>query len=272
MNKERVLLIGLEEKEVISIKNGLDCLVTAYDSLPIVKLLEGILYVESTSVPGKYLKVDKVIFHGIYEQDYEFITLLALWNDPCLPNAAGMMDLRLRHSGLVRSLKASRFGALPRGMSLRAETIHTDKALVAKWGNWHCGEDKHKFSQDWDTPGELTLLEPFIQGEAVRIMLVGEKFWQIKLTGEDWLKSIHHSDSGEMAVDEQLLEDTRAIATYFNLQMVGVDYMVSDQGERYLLEVNHIPNVTVFPFINAAFIDFATEWTNRQKGENQRPE
>src|SRR5690349_3040391 len=118
MEKERLLIIGLEEHEIQSIKNNVDCLVIAYDMLPKIKLEEGILYVESRQRPDTYLKVDKVIFHGIFENDFDFITLLALWNGKCLPDAQGMMDCRLRHSGLVRALRVTKFGNLPRGMSI----------------------------------------------------------------------------------------------------------------------------------------------------------
>lgn len=263
MEKERLLIIGLEESTVNNIKKNIDHLVVAYDMLPNVRLMDGVLYVESASVPEKFLKVDKVVFHGIFENDFDFITLLALWNGPCLTDAGGMMDLRLRHSGLVRSLRVTRFGNLPRGISIRKETINSSNELVAKWGNWHCGENKDRFIGSWETPEEITLLEPFIKGEAVRIMLMGDKHWQIRLTGEDWLKSIHHEDSCEMEVDTELLEDTKNIANHFNLQMVGVDYMVGEDGTKYLLEVNHIPNVTVFPFINAAFLDFASGWCKK---------
>lgn len=44
------------------------------------------------------------------------------------------------------------------------------------------------------------------------------------------------------------------------LKIVGIDYMIGHDGNRYLLEVNHIPNVTVFPFVNEAFLRFAVKW------------
>jgi len=259
MQKERLLIIGLEAKEVKAITKDLNILVVASDMLPNVKLIEGDLFVESQQQTGKYLKVDKVIFHGIFENDFNFLTLLALWGGDCLPSAKGMMDCRLHHSGLVRALEITKFGNLKRGMSIQSETWNTQNETVAKWGNWHCGEDKHKFTGKWQT-SETTLFEQFIKGEAVRIMLVGEKSWQIQLTGDDWLKSIHHQDSGEMTIDKKLLEDTQNLAKHFGLPVIGVDYMIAENGEKYLLEVNHIPNVTVFPFVNVAFIDFAKNW------------
>ena len=42
--------------------------------------------------------------------------------------------------------------------------------------------------------------------------------------------------------------------------MVGVDYMIGDDGTRHLLEVNHIPNVTRFPEIRAAYLNYVVEW------------
>ncbi|MEN9611946.1 MAG: hypothetical protein RLZZ628_2760 [Bacteroidota bacterium] len=106
----------------------------------------------------------------------------------------------------------------------------------------------------------LGYVEEFIHGEAVRVMLVGDKYWQIKLMGETWLKSIHHDDACEMPVDKALLEDTQNLARHFNLEIVGVDYMVGYNGEKYLLEVNHIPNVTIFPSMNEAFLEYARHW------------
>jgi D-alanine-D-alanine ligase-like ATP-grasp enzyme len=58
----------------------------------------------------------------------------------------------------------------------------------------------------------------------------------------------------------ELAADARAIAEHFDLQVVGIDYMAGEGGMFHLLEVNHIPNVTVFPFMRSAFLDLAAEW------------
>ena len=261
MDKIRILVVGLEPEDINSIKDslGLGYLVIAYDMLPTVKLVEGVLFVESKQTFGKYLKVDKVIFHGIFEDDFDFITLLALWNGACLPNSMAMMDLRKRIPGLVKSLRVSKFGGIKRSMAINTQEWESEKEVVAKWGIWHCGEDKHKFNGNWVTK-ETSVIEEFIEGEAVRIMIIGDNYWQIKLTGDSWLKSIHNKGSDAMEVDIELLEDSKKIASYFNLEMVGIDYMLGKNGDKYLLEVNHIPNVTVFPFINKAFIEYAKDW------------
>jgi len=261
MDRKRILFVGLDEAEVSNIKQHLDFeyLVVQYDMLPKAKMAEGRLFVESNSVPGKYLAVDKVVFHGIFEDDIDFITLLSLWGGPCLPNAIGMLDLRQRIPGLARALHVSKFGGIKRSMVIGREEWEADKEVVAKWGVWHCGEDKHKFSGAW-TSTETSVIEDFIEGEAVRIMIINDRHWQIRLTGDSWLKSIHNSGSWEMDVDSDLLEDSKNISRHFGLQIVGVDYMVGHNGQKYLLEVNHIPNVTVFPFMNEVFVDYVVKW------------
>lgn len=147
MNKQRILIVGLEEGDVVKIKEGLgfEYLFIHSDLVPRVKLIKGTLFVESTTIPDKFLKVDKVVFHGIYDNDFDFINLLALWNGPCLPNATGMMDLRKRIPGLGRALKVSTFNQLERGMVINQDSYVSSGDTVAKWGIWHCGEDKAKF-------------------------------------------------------------------------------------------------------------------------------
>ena len=160
---------------------------------------------------------------------------------------------------MVRTLSVSKFNTMKRGMAIGRESWNAKNTAVAKWGIWHCGEDKHMFSGEWTTP-ETSVIEEFVDGSAVRIMLVNDKAWQIKLAGDSWLKSIHHSEADEMDIDLELLEDSRNIAKHFNIEIVGIDYMIGKNGEKHILEVNHIPNVTVFPFVNSAFIDYAKNW------------
>ena len=105
-----------------------------------------------------------------------------------------------------------------------------------------------------------TLFEEFIEGEAVRIVLVGGHAWQVRMAGEGWLKSIHSPGAAFMPIDPELLDDARRLADHFGLRTVGVDYIVAPDGGRYLLEVNHVPNVTVFPEVREAYLGLVARW------------
>ena len=121
---------------------------------------------------------------------------------------------------------------------------------------------RKQFTDSW-TGNDPAIIEPFIDGSAVRVVMIGNQYWQIKLEGDDWLKSIHHSNADFMPVDPELLDDTKNIKNAFGMEIIANDYMIGHDGTRYLLEVNHIPNVTRFPEIWEAYRDFAVEWINR---------
>jgi hypothetical protein len=257
---DRLLIVGLDEPEYLELREQLGRQPVVYSDLPPrIRLDRGRLLVEKPDTFDVFVPVARVIFHGIFEDDFPFLTALALWGGPCLPRARGMMDCRLRLPCLVRALEVTRFGGLPRGYADRGTAVAAEADTVAKWGEWHCGENKERFRGErvCDVP---TLLEPFLEGEAVRVHLMGDQAWQIRLTGEDWKKSLHGPGAGFMPLDADLLEDTRRLQRHFGLEMLATDYIVGPDGAKHLLEVNHIPNVTVFPEIRAAYLDWAARW------------
>lgn len=257
---ERLLVVGLDEPEIVDLRRRLSGPSICHSLLPEIRIEHGRLLVERAGGPGM-LPVDRVVFHGIFEHDHDFLTALALWGGPCLPSARGLLDCRLRLPCLARTLPVTRFGCMPRSWLTRGQTIERDVDTVAKWGNWHCGENKARFTGSF-TADEPTIIEPFIPGEAVRIALVGARAWQIRLAGDSWLKSIHHPGAAFMPIDDALLADARELSTRLGLEVIGVDYIVGDDGEKHLLEVNHAANVTVFPDIREAFLDLVAAWAS----------
>jgi hypothetical protein len=259
MAVEPLLLVGLDPPEAAELRRRLDRPVMAFETLPRIRLDRGSLLVEHPRFMGHFIPVERVAYHAIFGDDFDFLAALALWGGPCLPGARGMMDLRLRLPGLVRALAVTRFGGIPRGYADRGTSVAAGGPTVAKWGNWHCGEDKARFDDAW-TAEVPTLFEEFVEGEAVRIVLVGEHSWQVRMAGEGWLKSIHDPKAVFMPIDPELLDDARRLADHFGLATVGVDYIVAPDGGRYLLEVNHVPNVTVFPEVRETYLDLVVRW------------
>jgi hypothetical protein len=260
---ERVCIVGLEEHEVAEFQSLIEfgIGVVAHQALPHIIVKDGKLFVESRQRAGS-IEVTRVIFHGIYENDLEFLAGLALWGGPCLPSPRGMMDLRLRLPGLIRALDHTRFALPLRGYASPKAEFDTENERVAKWGNWHCGKNKERFQGVWQSE-EPCIVENFIPGQSVRIVIIGEKSWQIKLEGDSWLKSIHDPTADFMEIDPELLEDTQNVAKAFGLELIANDYIVTEQGTKHLLEVNHVPNVSRFPEIWAAYRNYATAWVNR---------
>jgi hypothetical protein len=172
-----------------------------------------------------------------------------------------MMDARLKFPCLIRALQHSRFG-MPRDFASAQAYYSASHERVAKWGNWHCGENKERFTGSWSGQ-EAAIIEPFLDGEAVRVVIIGDKAWQIKLEGDNWLKSIHHGSADFMPLDTDLAEDTENIRRAFGLEIVANDYIVGHDGSKHLLEMNHIPNVTRFPELWDAYVDFVVDWVEK---------
>lgn len=253
-----VCIIGFDAHEFRVFQEKLTRPIVAYEMLPKLWLKDGELWVQAPS-SLKYVPVSHVVFHGIFEDDYESICGLALWGGPCLPNAEAMMETRLKFANLVRALKYSRFNTPNRGFcSARAE-IYMPQEHVAKWGNWHCGENKERFQNTWKATYP-SILEPFFHGNAVRVAMIGEHYWQIQLAGEEWLKSIHHPNAHFMTPDPELVEDTQQIARRFGLELLANDYIVTESGSKHLLEVNQIPNVTLFPELWETYVAYTLNW------------
>ena len=260
-----VLFIGLDPPETDELKSLLKTRrpgpVVCHPTLPRILVRGGELFVESIS-GARLVPAGQVVYHGIFADDRDALAGLALWGGPCLPAAAGMLDARLKLPCLVRALRYTAFGPPARGFAsagVRVPAESSGPPAVAKWGDWHCGENKARVDGDF-TPEENCVLEPYLEGEAVRVMLVGDRAWQMRLAGDGWLKSIHHPGAAFMPADPRLVEDARRVAAGFGLAVMANDYIVAPDGTPHLLEVNHVPNVTRFPEVWAAYRDFVVDW------------
>lgn len=255
--QEVTCLIGFDAAETRELSERLSGTSIQHEMVPRIRVQDGRLYVESPEGFG-FVVVSRVVFHGIFENDLEFLAGLALWGGPCFPNPTAMMDCRLRLPCLVRALRHTRFSGPPRGFVSARTPYHATSESVAKWGNWHCGENKERFSGAWEAE-EACLIEPFVEGEAVRVLMLGEQAWQIRLGGEDWRKSVHGAGAAFMELDSELVADTRAIRDGLGLDVIANDYIVSPE-QRYLLEVNHIPSLTCFPELWRAYLEVVVRW------------
>lgn len=260
--RRRISVIGLGKELFSVIKENYFGPMIHHELIPKFMINRGQLFIEKSNGVGM-LPVDKVVFHGIFENDFDLITGLAIWGGPCYPNAMAMMNCRLKAPCLARALQVSRFNS-QRGFISPDTSIHANETTVAKWGNWHCGENKAKFNEEWKS-NEAAIIEPFFEGQSVRIVSIGDHHMQIKLEGENWLKSIHDNTADFMEIDEELLADTLHIKKAFNMQMIANDYIVGTEGTKHLLEVNHIPNVTRFEALQKLYLSEVTSWINAEK-------
>jgi hypothetical protein len=257
MPADLVALIGLDPPETDELRRWTDVRLRAYPMLPRVQLRAGELFLGRAGVwVGP---VSGVVFHGIFEDDLPALAALALWGGPCLPSAHGLLDCRPRIANLARCRRVSRFAGLPRGYADPGTAFPAAVPSVARWGEWHCGEGKERFDTEWPAT-EPTLIEPFLDGEAVRVTAIGDRLWQVRMTGDGWKKSIHGPGAALMPLDPELGDDLRRLRDHFDLAVCAADYIVTPAGEKHLLELNHVPNVTAFPELREAYLALVAAW------------
>ncbi|WP_020470914.1 hypothetical protein [Zavarzinella formosa] len=172
---ERTCLIGFDESESRELASLLPGECVAFEMLPRLLLKDGVLRVQSRT-SWDYVPVSRVVFHGIFENDTDFLAALCLWGGPCYPNPVGMVDCRLRLPALAKAVRLSRFGGPSRSFVSAGVRVVADQPLVAKWGNWHCGHDKERITGEW-TSEFAGLLEPYFEGEAVRVTIIRNQAW-----------------------------------------------------------------------------------------------
>ena len=258
--RDRICIIGLSREMSEKVQQNHFGPVIHHDVVPKFLVDTGRLFIERSNGIGM-LQVDKVIFHGIFENDFDLLVGLSIWNGPCYPNANSMMNCRLKLPCLARALKVSKFNT-PRGLMSAGTQINFSSKRVGKWGNWHCGDNKEIIKGAWESK-EASIIEPFFEGEAVRVVIIGNTSYQIQLEGETWLKSIHSPDAHFMPIDKELLEDTERIKSAFGMDIIANDYIMDENGKYHLLEVNHIPNVTRFEKLEELYLNEVIAWLNK---------
>ncbi|MGL6096797.1 MAG: hypothetical protein ACRC7O_13495, partial [Fimbriiglobus sp.] len=97
------LVVGLDAPELAELSPRLPGPIVASELLPRITLDDGQLFVEDRSRWGHVPPVGRVIFHAIYdfEPDIAFLSTVALWGGPCLPNPVGMLLARPRVANLA---------------------------------------------------------------------------------------------------------------------------------------------------------------------------
>jgi hypothetical protein len=251
-----LVTIGLEPAFVDSLRQRLEARVVAYPAVPRLYSVDGQVRVESASVAGRWLEPSGVLFYGYFEDAGPARRALALGSTSTFPDVGATLPLDERAMALLLALRAeglvSRRGFLPRGVPVTVEGEH-----VLKWGNRHCGEDKARVTGKFD-PVNDAVIEPFVTGRSVRILLVGDRAWQLHYESADWRKNVGATIT-VADVDPELLARARRTADRLGLAIAGVDYVVTE-SDAVLLEVNAYPGMEDLPDASEAFIGMAETW------------
>ncbi len=205
-----------------------------------------------------YLYSGLVYFADFYDKSLSLriLELIQENNIPCWPNPETLIKLHDRHDSL-EILENNGMLNHTIWQGLEEEKPHQDKLplsyfpYVLKTGNSHRGEGKTliKNREEWSKAsweGRATL-EPFFEGESVRILIIGDYHTSFKLiNGTSWIKNSEGCDVEDWEPIPKMLEHAKCCNKILGLEVSGVDYIVT-KDDFHLLEVNQFPGLTSIP-------------------------
>lgn len=213
--RKRFAVIGLDDDLAERVKNAIceidwDTNVIVYSSVPSIEH-DAALRIESPSVAGCMLDVSGVIYYSYFEGVEKERLALTFSATPTFPNIRATQSLDDKLAALVLALRAdpdggrapARWVARSRAFcnllsSEEKRIIANHPGCVIKSGNEHCGHGKwltEEFLDQIPPSGAFLAngpiyIEPFIRGESVRILLVGDRAWQLHYVSDNWRKNV----------------------------------------------------------------------------------
>ncbi|MFT3774427.1 MAG: hypothetical protein QM820_54400 [Minicystis sp.] len=189
-----------------------------------------------------------VYFADVRDKDIERHNLGVLAGStlPCWPDPTALLALSDRHAAMARCVSA---GLVDHPV---VQARWTGEPLlpfpyVLKIGDDHRGEGKHliRSAADivrWDG---IATMEPFFDGESVRVLLLGDRAFGARIRNEGtWIKNAVGASFEPWDPDPAIVAHARRAMGLFGLEIAGVDYVIDGVGPRFI-ELNPFPRVGI---------------------------
>lgn len=191
-----------------------------------------------------------VYFADVRDKDIERhnLRLLSEHAIPCWPAPAALLAASGRHAALARCVAA---GLVDHPVVQARFTREPPLPFpyVLKIGEEHRGEGKHLIRSEADIPrwDGIATMEPFFEGESVRVLLLGDRAFGVRIRNEGtWIKNAPGAAIEPWTPGEAIVEHARRAARLFGLEIAGVDYVI-DAGGFHFIELNPFPRVGLSP-------------------------
>lgn len=174
---------------------------------------------------------------------------------PCWPPPNALIEMLDRHRVMQRCIDHGLVTNNKVFVSTVGEALAKagdSENWVVKTGNEHRGLGKYLWEDDWSRELEFTDLvtvEPFYEGESVRVLIIGDREFGIRMTNEDsWIKNAPGAEKHLWDTSKRpgIVNHARKVADHFGLDVAGVDYIVDKDDKYHFLEVNQYPGLAGF--------------------------
>ncbi|MDI1451387.1 hypothetical protein [Polyangium sp. 6x1] len=189
-----------------------------------------------------------VYFADVRDKDVEQhnLRVLAEHGIPCWPDPTALRAASQRHAALARCVAAGLVEhPVVQSQSTREPLLPFP--YVLKTGEEHRGEGKHLIRSSHDIPSwdGIATAEPFFEGESVRVLLLGERAFGVRILNEGtWIKNAPGASFEAWTPSKAIVAHARQAAQLFGLTVAGVDYVIDRSGPHFI-ELNPFPRVNL---------------------------
>lgn len=208
-------------------------------------------------------KPDKILWRvGAIRPDAKHKTaleLIRLSSIHCV-NAADVLAKGYDRLSMLHVLKACDLPLIPFNVATTStllSRIEMEFPFVVKAGNYHGGFGKVLVDSEekWQDIKDLLFItedyitiEPYINYDKdIRYLAVGDKVWAMARRGKFWKANVQTTDFVLIEPEQTLVEQTKKLQEYLKADIVAIDILEEQNGNRYFVEYNDIPGLSGFP-------------------------
>ena len=187
------------------------------------------------------------------------LELIRLAGVPCV-NLAQTLLRGFERLSMLAELREVGVPTIPFSVALGEgvlEATEPDLPCVLKVGNWHGGIGKAKLeSRDsWMDARDLALasddyatVESFIEYRRdVRVLVVGEQVWAMERKSSAWKVNRGAAQVRLIEAPDELAKWTKRVQLHLSADMLGLDWIESNEGKWTCLESNDVPGLSGWP-------------------------
>lgn len=187
------------------------------------------------------------------------LELIELSGVPCVNSASTLLRGYERLS-MLSTLK--KLGLPVIDFNVATSTIHLKNLqmafpFVVKVGNHHGGYGKSLVSNEeqWEELKDLLFIhqdyvttEKFIDYRYdIRYLAINDKVWAMKRKGKYWKANTLTQEYQLMEPEKEWVEKVKLLQEYIKADIVAIDVLETENGEKTIVEYNDIPGLSGFP-------------------------
>ena len=211
---------------------------------------------ESTRIDGVLWRVGAIRPDPLHRAVLDLIRLAGV---PCV-NPARTLQLGFDRLSMQAEMKTIGIPQLEQTVVIGQHVLDRITPLlpaVVKIGNYHAGYGKARVDtlNGWAdvrdvafTAHNYVSLEPYIEYRRdVRCLAVGDEIWAMERRSSTWKANRATNAAILIEVPPELASYTKRAMNHLAADVLGLDFLETEQGEFYLLENNDVPGLTGFP-------------------------